>query len=134
MRRRTAEDDVTTAQDAAVLYFALHGTDAPLTCMHYEPGVPATKCGKTLAGLAHGDGAALCEEHLQTEEGHLLDLDTIAELWLVKRTLRAVKAGYKPSALERFALKVAGIDPTSDTIPAPPSKHDDEAKIRGHLR
>jgi hypothetical protein len=118
---------VTAAQDAAVLYFALHGTNAPLTCRK-DIGLPAF-CGKPLAGLAHDDGAPLCEEHLQSEEGHPLDLDTIAELWLVKRTLRAVKAGYKPSTLERFTLKVAGIDP--DTTP---SKHAEEVRVRGHVR
>jgi hypothetical protein len=137
---------VTTAQDAAVLYFALHGTDAPLTCKHLSPdsGVeisvfgptPPAECGATLVGLSHDDGAGLCAEHVKAENGHLLSEETLAELWLVKRTLRAIKVGYPLSGLERFALKVADMLPTGeddpneadishpDTVRAPPPEWD----------
>ncbi len=148
---------MTAAQDAAVLYFALHGTDAPLTCQHWidtvddKPTVDrngknlgrlkgSDQCGATLVGLAHDDGCPLCAEHVKSEGGHLLSEEVLAELWLIKRTLRAVKAGYERTALETFALKVAGIDVAADTERPPPDnsgvsrKRADEARVRGHRR
>jgi hypothetical protein len=134
---------VTAAQDAAVLYFALHGTDAPLTCGHIVDETvdytsQAAKCGKTLAGICHDDGAPLCAEHTRTEGGRLLDEDTLAELWIVKRTVdglsKTPSGSYYPpqSNLEEFAIKVAGIDPKAVTLRAPPKS--EEARIRGRVR
>lgn len=141
---------MTAAQDAAVLYFALHGTDAPLTCGHWvetvddKPTIDARgrnlgrlkgsdKCDKPLAGLAHDDGTPLCEEHVRTEGGHPLDFDTVAELWMVKKTLESMQGRVNPrfpqSRLETFALKVAGIDPEPRSTPRTV-----EARIRGHER
>ena len=141
---------MTTAQDAAVLYFALHGTDAPLTCQFlYDEPSPALvakakaenrldllskgpwRCGGTLAGLGHDDGCPLCEFHRESEGGHVLSEDTLAELWIIKRTLDSLKENATPmSNLEAFALKVSGHyseerAPDSgvvkaDTMPAPP--------------
>lgn len=114
---------MTTAQDAAVLFFALHGTDAPLTCQYLQiakegdkveilpncAGDKMTRCGKTLAGLDHDDGCPLCADHVRSEGGHLLSEDTLAELWLIKRTLDGLKENSTPmSNLEAFALKVSG--------------------------
>ena len=157
---------MTAAQDAAVLYFALHGTDAPLTCqflVEFYNGekLVDVRCGKTLAGLDHGDGCPLCAEHVKSEGGHLLSEEVLAELWVVKRTLKAIELTPElpgpRSNLETFALKVAGIDPTADTERPPPDnsgvpiqhsdwrdpparpfgrsrKHTDEARVRGHRR
>ena len=169
---------MTAAQDAAVQYFALHGTDAPLTCQHWidtvddKPTVDrngknlgrlkgSDQCGATLVGLAHDDGCPLCAEHVKSEGGHLLSEEVLAELWVVKRTLKAIELTPElpgpRSNLETFALKVAGIDPTADTERPPPDnsgvpiqhsdwrdpparpfgrsrKHTDEARVRGHRR
>jgi hypothetical protein len=110
---------VTAMSDAAVLYFALHGTDAELVCSHVDEATDE-RCDKPLAGVCHDDGYPLCEQHLREEGGHALDFDTIGELWLVRRTLESL--GHTPksttrksivarSNLETFALRVAGLDP-----------------------
>ncbi len=134
---------MTTAQDAAVLYFALHGTDAPLTCRHVfgddgecdypERDEDFIRCGKTIAGLGISDGAPLCADHCRSEGGHLLSEDVLAELWVVKRTLDGLREDRTPlNNLEAFALKVSG-HYTRDTEPAPPpsTKREVELKLRG---
>jgi hypothetical protein len=53
----------------------------------------------------------------------VLDVDTLGELWIVKRTLESMRERRTPqNNLERFACQVAGITPAEadDTIPAPP--------------
>ena len=129
---------MTAAQDAAVLYFALHGTDASLTCSHLNDEVDgeplgSNRCGGTLAGICHDDGAPLCAAHVVSEGGRLLDEDTLAELWIVKRTVDSLSKNsrgryYPPqSNLEAFAMKVAGIDVTDNSRVV-------EARIRGYAR
>lgn len=132
---------MTTAQDAAVLYFALHGTDAPLTCWHLPDNHGPnwdTPCGKTMAGIDHADGFPLCADHVKSEGGHKLSEDTLAELWLIKRTLGDLKENTTPlSNLEAFALKVSGhyseekvpdSGVVTDTMPAPPLEDHQEEK------
>lgn len=118
---------MSAAKDAAILYFALHGTDAPLACKEWNEG---RKCTRPLAGCDPSDGTPLCVEHIERCQGHVFDEDTIAEIWIVKTTLDSMRGRTSPqSSLETFALRVAGIEPASpeDTIPAPPPSRGEDS-------
>jgi hypothetical protein len=72
---------MTAAEDAAVLYFAVNGTKAPLACRHIGDG--DGPCGiSSIVGVSSDDGSPLCQAHVThpEEKGHPLSHDTLLEI------------------------------------------------------
>lgn len=84
------------AKDAAVLYLAIHGWGAALTCGHvggeasYDDGAC---CGEPMVGVSDEDGAPLCALHVEHPEecGHRLSPESL-------EAIRALRADYHRKA------------------------------------
>jgi hypothetical protein len=76
------------AWDAAILYFAVNGTEAPLACRHVDED--GYCCGKMpIAGVSRDDGCPYCLKHVRTtSDGFALSqevLEAIREMHVRER-------------------------------------------------
>lgn len=78
-----------TANDAAVFYFAANGTLSDLKCQRIKDD--DTRCNVDMAGVSADDGTPLCDECIDNPEdvGHRLHPDTVAEIYRIKRAMIA---------------------------------------------